>query len=88
MVGEYKKKNQSQSRKRPVQDKEKEGVKKKMAGKKCQHCGGDMRARGAADCVGSNSWKCRKCGRTLWIRHRLVKPPVPLTYTSKRQYQC
>lgn len=83
MAGKYRKENQNQ--KRPVQDKEKEGV-KKMTGKKCQHCGSEMRARGAADGVGSVSWKCRnkKCGRTLWIRRELTAPPIPLTYTDKR----
>jgi tRNA(Ile2) C34 agmatinyltransferase TiaS len=82
MTDKYKRGDQ-QNQKRPVQNKEKEGA-KKMAGKKCQHCGGEMRARGAADGVGSISWKCRKCGRTLWIRHELTAPPIPLTYTDKR----
>ena len=53
------------------------GVKK--MGKRCQHCGGVMRARGSSDAVGSQSWKCRnkKCGRTEWKRHKVV-PPKPL----------
>jgi len=83
MADKYKGRDQNQ--RRPVQNKEKEGA-KKMTGKKCQHCGGEMRAKGAADGVGSVSWKCRgkKCGRTIWIKHELTTPPIPLTYTDKR----
>jgi hypothetical protein len=35
--------------------------------KYCQ-CGNGMRCRGASDTVGSISWKCSKCGKTVWER--------------------
>lgn len=85
MAGKYRKDNRNQNQKRPAPDKEKEGA-KKMKGKRCQHCGCEMRARGASDGFGSVSWKCRNkaCGRTLWIRKERVTPPVPLVYMEKR----
>lgn len=67
------------------QNKDKEGE-KKMKGKKCPLCGHEMKCKGASDCVGSISWKCKKCGRRLWICHKLSAPPAPLTYNRALKY--
>jgi ribosomal protein L37AE/L43A len=45
--------------------------------KRCPHCGGQQRARGAVGRAGHLRWKCRKCGRTVWVRPAF-KPPVPI----------
>lgn len=52
--------------------------------KKCPHCGAEMRPRGASDCCGGLSWKCRsrKCGRTEWVFKFPLTPPEPLTYEA------
>jgi hypothetical protein len=49
---------------------------------RCAHCGGLLRTRGAVGHAGHLRWKCRKCGRTVWIRPDF-KPPIPLVPTSK-----
>lgn len=51
--------------------------------KKCPHCDTEMKARGASDCNGSLSWKCRnpKCGKTVWTNNVPTTPPVPLAPT-------
>lgn len=50
--------------------------------KKCPSCESEMRPRGASDCCGGLSWKCRnsKCGRTTWVFKLPITPPEPLTY--------
>jgi len=45
-------------------------------------CGGHLKPRGAVGCMGHLRSKCRKCGRTVWVRLDF-KPPVPLVPTSK-----
>jgi tRNA(Ile2) C34 agmatinyltransferase TiaS len=52
--------------------------------KKCPFCGGDMKAKGASDCCGGMSFKCRnkKCGRRVWIR-KPVTNPRPIVPTSR-----
>ena len=66
--------------------KRKEGE-KNMNAKRCPHCGFVMRSRGASDTIGSLSWKCKnkKCGRTVWLRHK-VKPAKPLIAMSQMNY--
>lgn len=49
---------------------------------RCAFCGGHMKLRGAVGHAGHLRSKCRKCGRTTWIRPDF-KPPVPLVPTSK-----
>ena len=67
---------------KPEPRKEKKEGEKKME-KKCSHCGGGMRARGAKDSVGTVYWKCRKCGRTTNFRKPPPKEVIPLTYVDK-----
>lgn len=51
--------------------------------RKCPHCSGEMKCRGASDVSGGISWKCKskKCGRTSWER-RHPRPPIPLAPKS------
>jgi len=48
----------------------------------CAECGGKLKARGVVGRGGHLRWKCRKCGRTVWIRPD-VKPPVPVVPVSR-----
>lgn len=52
----------------------------KAPAKKCPFCGGDMKAKGASDCAGGLSFKCRnkKCGRRIWLRSHGCPPLIPL----------
>jgi ribosomal protein L37AE/L43A len=61
-----------------------EQAKQQKAGDKtrCEHCGGPLRACGAVGRAGHLRWKCRKCGRTVWVRPEF-KPPVPIVPMSK-----
>ena len=46
--------------------------------KHCQFCNGHLKARGAI-ASGHLRWKCRKCGRTVWVRPEAKKPePVQI----------
>ncbi len=45
-------------------------------------CGGIMKARGPVGHAGHLRWKCRKCGRTVWVRPDFT-PPVPIVPVSK-----
>lgn len=49
---------------------------------RCEHCSGPLRPCGAVGRAGHLRWKCRKCGRTIWIRPDF-KPPVPIVPVSK-----
>lgn len=49
---------------------------------RCEHCGGSLRTRGAVGHAGHLRWKCRKCGRTMWVRPNF-KPPVPIVLVSR-----
>ncbi len=49
---------------------------------RCEHCGGQLRPRGAVGHAGHLRWKCRKCGRTVWVRPDF-KPPVPIVPVTK-----
>lgn len=49
---------------------------------RCAFCGGQLKARGPVGHAGHLRWKCRKCGRTVWVRPE-YKIPEPLVPTSK-----
>jgi hypothetical protein len=53
--------------------------------KKCPHCGCDMREKGASDCMGGISFKCKnkKCGRRVWVHKKLTRIPEPLIVRSR-----
>jgi tRNA(Ile2) C34 agmatinyltransferase TiaS len=60
----------------------------KMPAKKCPHCGCDMKAKGASDCVGGISFKCKssKCGRRVWVRKNLAHPPIPMAPRERNYF--
>lgn len=59
-----------------------------MNAKKCPHCGCDMKPKGALDCMGAISYKCKNkaCGRRVVIRKNLAHPPIPLV-PNRRAYR-
>jgi ribosomal protein L37AE/L43A len=52
--------------------------------RKCSKCGKELRCRGASDSNGSISWKCRKCGCTVWERTNPL-PPIPITAKPRKR---
>lgn len=64
---------------RPQQQKQKAGGGERT---RCEHCGGPLRACGAVGHAGHLRWKCRRCGRTVWVRPAF-KPPVPIVPASR-----
>ena len=51
----------------------------------CPFCGGEMKPKGASDCAGGLSFKCRssKCGRRVWVRMAGSPPLIPLVPFSR-----
>jgi len=58
--------------------------KEKMQMKKCPFCGCEMKPKGASDCAGGLSFKCKnkKCGRRVWTRKQAL-PPIPIVPSSR-----
>ena len=55
---------------------------KKYNKTRCDFCGKQLKALGAVGHSGHLRWKCRKCGRTVWVRPD-YKIPVPIYPVSK-----
>ena len=51
----------------------------------CPFCGSAMKPKGASDCAGGLSFKCRssKCGRRVWVRSVGSPPLIPLVPFSR-----